>query len=582
MKRRNQRQTPNNNNNNDRSNKVSSRKSFSGLETLFSDKVGRNKVGRKAATSMKKKKKSTKTPARFAETFARRQAKQKAPAFPNNSKNKTNHTTNTTTTATNNRNNSRPSQQPFTPSDTRNVASVYLAKYTSTKKSNNSTTNNIHNIIEESPGFNVPSSQQIHVDTFESQDEISNNNNNHNNHNHNSSQDLDYGVPSSQPLLPSVVINEQEDVIDAHPEEMVEEQDLYAPPESALYSSKKTKRSSTNGIFPMSPSATPRYAGSFKQFASSNSSSSSSTSNNISTKTSTMSGFPPPPPQVRMNAAAASSSSSSSSSSSAFSSFSPSSRSMQGGRSSWKVTVDKSLALSSVGGGQIHRALAQSPGSALKTSAGAAWSGKGSSGGRGGSRRAGVGSSYLDRHRTKIRSGKYGKLAQQLLDMQDDVGRKIEQLKALEFQQTHQSSNNSKSQFISRRSDPRTGRFVEIKVCTVTTLKTGHFTARCERTDISVPSKNKYSKHSNSNEYSNEYANESDSNEMEENVPLLPTMEVDLIMNSKRAKSIHVTSGCILRLYEPWLELASHMRQHKQNDYNVVDLLIASDVVVKV
>ena len=55
----------------------------------------------------------------------------------------------------------------------------------------------------------------------------------------------------------------------------------------------------------------------------------------------------------------------------------------------------------------------------------------------------------------------------------------------------------------------------------------------------------------------NEYANESDSNEMEENVPLLPTMEVDLIMNSKRAKSIHVTSGCILRLYEPWLELAS-------------------------
>ena len=385
--------------------------------------------------------------------------------------------------------------------------------------------------VEESPGFAAPLSQQARVSMFQN-DAIG--------------TSFQNNMSSQQFSLAGNRENRYIDAIDIHPDDTTTEEDAYRPPESALYSSKKTKRS--GGVFPVSPSATPRYggggggggAGGRQQGGQQSLSNCDSSSSRIAHHHHHQ--------QLPTTE---------------FSTFSSSSVAP---RTSWRAVVDKSLALSSVSGGQLHRALAESPSSASKTSGSTApWSGRGSSGGgRGGNKRSA--GSWLDRNRTRIRGGKFGSLAQQLLDMQDDVDRKVEQLKAMEFQKTHQSSSTSKKIFVPR-SDPRTGRFIEVKVCEIDKFKTHFFVARCERfKDVS---------------HEGDRAGEVDPSST-------TTLEVDLVMSSKLATSIDVETGCVLRLYEPWMELSARTRQQHNRWFSPSDtavqrnLLVVSALVTKV
>ena len=58
------------------------------------------------------------------------------------------------------------------------------------------------------------------------------------------------------------------------------------------------------------------------------------------------------------------------------------------------------------------------------------------------------------------------------------------------------------------------------------------------------------------------------------------TLEVDLVLNAKRFSDVGAHSGCVLRIFEPWMIIPSHAREHDQvrQEERVPDLLVASDL----
>jgi hypothetical protein len=566
MKRRGQtQQTPHNSNHGHRnsgptSSRQSARQSFGGIETLFA-----TKVSRKAATSIKKTVKQRFSHSSIMKRMPNQQHHQQPPVF--ESSRKTIAARNNTSSVNYRRRNLHHSQRSATPLDVDDVA-AHFAKYTSSKKSTRKNSNHHRRSSSSAKGNSNhhichPQHQRHQTNETNQQDEDEQDDDtNPHRHQHANDSDDDVGVPSSQPEL-NVSGEEEDDAIDALPNDAdADEQEkyVYQPPESALFSSKKKKHASSS-LYPMSPSATPRHPDASSSSSSSfNGSSITTSSNNI--------GFNPP-----LAAAPFPSSSSSSSSSSSFSSSSSSlSRSSSGG-SSWHSIVDKSVALSAAGGGKVHRMLAQSPSSALKTSS-SKWSGRGSSG-RGGGKRGGSsnkrGSSWLDRNRNRLRAGKCGELAQQLLDMQEDVSRKVEQLKGLEFQQhnvaTTGTSTKNKRRFVSR-SDPRSGIFVELQVLHVNaSTRSGQLVAQCKRTKRIVGGGRKQHQH-----------------QRPDHTQEQQQANVELVVNEKRAKEIAIQPGCTLRIFEPWLDVFSSARKHMQSmnsTQSLPDLLVASNLIVK-
>lgn len=569
MKRRGQTQTPHNSNHGHRnsgltSSRQSGRQSFGGIETLFA-----TKVSRKAATSIKKRVKQRFSHSSIMKRMPNQQHHQQPPLF--ESSRKTIAARNDTSSVNHRRRNLHHSQRSSTPLDVDDVA-AHFAKYTGSKKSTrkNSNTENKSSSRRSRRCSSAKgnsnrrichSQHQTNQQDEQDEDEQDDDSNPHR-HQHANDSDDDVGVPSSQPEL-NVSGEEEDDAIDALPNDTdadKQETYVYQPPESALFSSKKKKHASSR-MYPMSPSATPRHPDA-------SSSSSSSFSGPSITASSNNIGFNPP-----LAAAPFPSSSSSSSASSSSSSSSSLSRSSSGG-SSWHSIVDKSVALSAAGGGKVHRMLAQSPSSALKASS-SKWSGRGSSG-RGGGKRGGSsnkrGSSWLDRNRNRLRAGKCGELAQQLLDMQEDVSRKVEQLKGLEFQQhnvaTTGTSTKNKRRFVSR-SDPRSGIFVELQVLQVnnTSTRSGQLVAQCKRTKRIVGGGQKQHQH-----HRPDHAREQQQN------------NVELVVNEKRAKEIAIQPGCTLRIFEPWLDVFSSARKHMQSmnsTQSLPDLLVASNLIIK-
>jgi hypothetical protein len=353
------------------------------------------------------------------------------------------------------------------------------------------------------------------------------------------------GVPSSQPVM------NEDDAIDIAPEENDGnyKDDQYEPPESALFSSKKK---STFSI-PMSPSATPR-----------NKMSSSSSSSLFFSGSSAGSGTANSTFHQLLTAVPSSSSSNASS-------FSSLRTSANVSGTSWRSAVDKSLALSSVGGGKIHRALAQSPSSVFKSISSPQWLDCGNSSGRG--VRGSVnkrGLSWLDRNRNRLRSGKCGELARQVLEMQEDVTRKVEQLKGFEFQQSMMSTTiKKKRKSFTSRSDPRSGAFIELKVMKMIEVdNNSQAVALCKRATMKIMGEGKQK-------------------QMSENV-VHQQSNVQLVLNRKRAKDIDLRPDCIVRIFEPWLDLPAKSRyqnQHEDDDRalpHMPDLLVASNLIVKV
>ena len=570
MKRRGQtQQTPHNSNHGHRnsgptSSRQSARQSFGGIETLFA-----TKVSRKAATSIKKTVKQRFSHSSIMKRMPNQQHRQQPPLF--ESSRKTIAARNNTSSVNHRRRNLHHSQRSATPLDVDDVA-AHFAKYTSSKKSTRKNSNHHRRSNSSAKGNSNhhichPQHQRHQTNETNQQDEDEQDDDtNPHRHQHANDSDDDVGVPSSQPEL-NVSGEEEDDAIDALPNDAdADEQEkyVYQPPESALFSSKKKKHASSS-LYPMSPSATPRHPDASSSSSSSfNGSSITTSSNNI--------GFNPPLAAAPFPSSSSSSFSSSSSSSSFSSSSSSLSRSSSGG-SSWHSIVDKSVALSAAGGGKVHRMLAQSPSSALKTSS-SKWSGRGSSG-RGGGKRGGSsnkrGSSWLDRNRNRLRAGKCGELAQQLLDMQEDVSRKVEQLKGLEFQQhnvaTTGTSTKNKRRFVSR-SDPRSGIFVELQVLHVNaSTRSGQLVAQCKRTKRIVGGGRKQHQH-----------------QRPDHTREQQQANVELVVNEKRAKEIAIQPGCTLRIFEPWLDVFSSARKHMQSmnsTQSLPDLLVASNLIVK-
>ena len=571
MKRRGQtQQTPHNNSNHGHRNsgptssRQSARQSFGGIETLFA-----TKVSRKAATSIKKTVKQRFSHSSIMKRMPNQQHRQQPPLF--ESSRKTIAARNNTSSVNHRRRNLHHSQRSATPLDVDDVA-AHFAKYTSSKKSTRKNSNHHRRSSSSAKGNSNhhichPQHQRHQTNETNQQDEDEQDDDtNPHRHQHATDSDDDVGVPSSQPEL-NVSGEEEDDAIDALPNDAdADEQEkyVYQPPESALFSSKKKKHASSS-LYPMSPSATPRHPDASSSSSSSfNGSSIATSSNNI--------GFNPPLAAAPFPSSSSSSFSSSSSSSSFSSSSSSLSRSSSGG-SSWHSIVDKSVALSAAGGGKVHRMLAQSPSSALKTSS-SKWSGRGSSG-RGGGKRGGSsnkrGSSWLDRNRNRLRAGKCGELAQQLLDMQEDVSRKVEQLKGLEFQQhnvaTTGTNTKNKRRFVSR-SDPRSGVFVELQVLHVNaSTRSGQLVAQCKRTKRIVGGGRKQHQH-----------------QRPDHTREQQQANVELVVNEKRAKEIAIQPGCTLRIFEPWLDVFSSARKHMQSmnsTQSLPDLLVASNLIVK-
>ena len=578
MKRRGQtQQTPHNSNHGHRnsgptSSRQSARQSFGGIETLFA-----TKVSRKAATSIKKTVKQRFSHSSIMKRMPNQQHRQQPPLF--ESSRKTIAARNNTSSVNHRRRNLHHSQRSATPLDVDDVA-AHFAKYTSSKKStrkNSNTENKSSPRRRRRSSSSAKGNSNHHIchpqhqrhqtnETNQQDEDEQDDDTNPHRHQHANDSDDDVGVPSSQPEL-NVSGEEEDDAIDALPNDAdADEQEkyVYQPPESALFSSKKKKHASSS-LYPMSPSATPRHPDASSSSSSSfNGSSITTSSNNI--------GFNPPLAAAPFPSSSSSSHSSSSSSSSFSSSSSSLSRSSSGG-SSWHSIVDKSVALSAAGGGKVHRMLAQSPSSALKTSS-SKWSGRGSSG-RGGGKRGGSsnkrGSSWLDRNRNRLRAGKCGELAQQLLDMQEDVSRKVEQLKGLEFQQhnvaTTGTSTKNKRRFVSR-SDPRSGIFVELQVLHVNaSTRSGQLVAQCKRTKRIVGGGRKQHQH-----------------QRPDHTREQQQANVELVVNEKRAKEIAIQPGCTLRIFEPWLDVFSSARKHMQSmnsTQSLPDLLVASNLIVK-
>ena len=243
--------------------------------------------------------------------------------------------------------------------------------------------------------------------------------------------------------------------------------------------------------------------------------------------------------------------------------------------------VDKSLALSGAGGGHVHRTLAQSPSSVLKVSSSTKWSGKGSSGGgrKGGSSK--TTGSWLERNRNRVLISRCGEMSRQLLEMQEDVDRKVEQMKQLDFQRENNvsmpswttrkkksSTWSSQKKIFASRSDPRSGKFISVKVKEVRELSTGQRVARCDRMDLQEKAQQQQQQQSR------------DSGGGVGGGTGETTLEVDLVLNAKRFSDVGAHIGCVLRIFEPWMIIPSHAREHDQvrQEEQVPDLLVASNL----